>query len=570
MIVVLWSKRDLRHGMWEGCFPSRDAILFLADGRPFMTSTLASAIQTLLRGIGLRTINLQFFFSYSLIFLCAAITAGVLFLSSKDAGQIDMAGAQRMLSQKMIKEALLAAQGIGAPGEVEKTVQRFEASHRALLRGDAARGIAPVEVPAAKPHLQRVDEIWQRYRPAVVGLAAGKPGDAGADLAAIAADAEAILAETNAVVTLIAAEANRSAARELWVAMASTLMILVLVVLGRIAGMNWLMRQVDELRGRLEKVSNGDFSSPIEVRYADDEIGMITTAYNRLLEEVGEMIHGVRQAADEADGHCTRMASLAGDSARNVERQQAEIDQVATAMNEMLATSQEVARSTVEAASAADLAEHETSRGSAVMGESVDAIRNLSDHVEGLSGLMQQLVADSQEIGKVLSVISGIAEQTNLLALNAAIEAARAGEQGRGFAVVADEVRNLASRTQISAKEVGVLVERLQGQATRAGEAMDASRQSSGETLSRIEATQHALSQIVGAVITIRGMTNQIATAAEEQSQVAEEMNCSLTRIAQVADQAAAVTHDTAHSGTTIMQSMNGLKNLTGRFRLSA
>src|SRR5690606_23943363 len=197
-----------------------------------MTSTLANAIQTLLRGIGLRTINLQFFFSYSLIFLCAAITAGVLFLSSKDAAQLDMAGAQRMLSQKMIKEALLAAQGVGNPGEVEKTVQRFETSHRLLLQGDAARGIAPVELPAARPHLQHVDQIWQRYRPAVRALAAGQSGSASADLATIAADAEAILAATNEVVTLIAAEINRSAAQQLWVAMASTLSILLLVILG--------------------------------------------------------------------------------------------------------------------------------------------------------------------------------------------------------------------------------------------------------------------------------------------------------------------------------------------------
>ncbi len=397
-------------------------------------------------------------------------------------------------------------------------------------------------------------------------LAAGQS----VDLKAVATDSNDILAAANEVVSLISAETNRSASQQLWVALGSTLCILLLVILGRIAGMNWLMLQIDELRGRLEKVSQGDFSSPLQVRHADDEMGMITLAYNRLLGQVGEMIKGVRLAADEADVQCVRMASLAGDSARNVEGQQAEIDQVATAMNEMLATSQEVARSTVEAANAADVAEQETNSGSAVMNASVGAIRTLSGHVDGLSDVMQQLVQDSHEIGKVLNVISGIAEQTNLLALNAAIEAARAGEQGRGFAVVADEVRSLASRTQSSAKEVSVLVERLQSQATRAGEAMDASRQSSTVTLTQIEAAQHALGQIVGAVQTIRGMTNQIATAAEEQSQVAEDMNQSLTRIAQVADQAAGVTHDTAESGNTIMQSMKGLKSLTGRFRLEA
>ncbi|GLZ26379.1 MULTISPECIES: methyl-accepting chemotaxis protein [Stutzerimonas] len=531
-----------------------------------MTSTLANVIQSVLRGLGLRTINLQFFFSYSLIFLCAALTAGVLFMSSKDASQIDMAGAQRMLSQKMMKEALLAAQGIGSPADVDKTIQRFEQSHRLLLNGDSAQGIVRVELASAQPHLQRVDQIWQRYRPAVQALAAGQS----ADLKTLAGDSNDILAASNEVVSLISAQANRSASQQLWVALGSTLCILLLVVLGRIAGMNWLMLQIDELRGRLEKVSQGDFSAPLQVRHADDEMGRITLAYNSLLGQVGEMIRGVRQAADDADGQCKHMANLAGDSARNVEGQQAEIDQVATAMNEMLATSQEVARSTVEAANAADVAEQETNAGSAVMNESVGAIRTLSGHVDGLADVMQQLVLDSHEIGKVLNVISGIAEQTNLLALNAAIEAARAGEQGRGFAVVADEVRSLASRTQSSAKEVGVLVERLQSQASRAGQAMDASRQSSTITLTQIEAAQHALGQIVGAVQTIRGMTNQIATAAEEQSQVAEDMNKSLTRIAQVADQAASVTHDTAASGNTIMQSMNGLKTLTGRFRLQA
>ena len=225
-------------------------------------------------------------------------------MSSKDASQIDMAGAQRMLSQKMMKEALLAAQGIGSPADVDKTIQRFEQSHRLLLNGDSAQGIVRVELASAQPYLQRVDQIWQRYRPAVQALAAGQS----ADLKTLAGDSNDILAASNEVVSLISAQANRSASQQLWVALGSTLCILLLVVLGRIAGMNWLMLQIDELRGRLEKVSQGDFSAPLQVRHADDEMGRITLAYNSLLGQVGEMIRGVRQAADDADGQCKHMA----------------------------------------------------------------------------------------------------------------------------------------------------------------------------------------------------------------------------------------------------------------------
>ena len=529
-----------------------------------MSDTLAHGIQRLLRGFGLRTLNSQFFLSYSLIFLCAALTAGVLFSSDQDARQLDMAGAQRMLSQKMAKESLLVAQGALPLASLEATLQRFERAHRLLVQGDPQQGVAAVELPAAQERLRQVDQAWSRYRTLVLAVAQGDS----AVLPTLASDSEALLAASNEVVLLMSAAANHSARVQLWVALGSTLAILLLVILGRVAGMSWLMRQLDELRGRLERVSQGDFSQPLAVAYADNELGQIGAAYNRLLQQVSDMIRAVRLAADQADGHCSRMAAVAGESARSVVGQQAEIDQVATAMHEMLATAQEVARSTVAAATAADTADSETGNGREVMRSSVAAIRELSGHVEGLTELMLQLATDSQEIGRVLEVISAIADQTNLLALNAAIEAARAGEQGRGFAVVADEVRSLAARTQSSAGEISGLIARLQQQTGRAGRAMDESRRGSDATLQQIEAAQGALENIVGAVQTIRGMTNQIATAAEEQCQVADEMHRSLTHIAGVADQAAVSTRDTASTSLAITRSMDGLQSLTGRFRL--
>jgi methyl-accepting chemotaxis protein len=307
-----------------------------------MSDTLAHGIQRLLRGFGLRTLNTQFFFSYSLIFLCAALTAGVLFTSDQDARQLDMAGAQRMLSQKMAKESLLVAQGALPLASLEETLQRFERAHRLLVQGDSGQGVAAVELPSAQERLRQVDQAWSRYRTLVLAVAQGDS----AALPTLASDSQSLLAASNEVVLLMSAAANRNATIQLWVALGSTLAILVLVILGRVTGMSWLMRQLDELRGRLERVSQGDFSQPLAVGYADNELGQIGTAYNRLLQQVGDMIRAVRLAANQADGHCNHMAAVAGESARSVVGQQAEIDQVATAMQEMLATAQEVARST--------------------------------------------------------------------------------------------------------------------------------------------------------------------------------------------------------------------------------
>lgn len=159
-------------------------------------------------------------------------------------------------------------------------------------------------------------------------------------LSQVSSESEALLSEMHAAVTLMAAENNRLAAIQRWVSLCATLTILLLVILGRVCGMSWLMNQIDELRHRLEDVSRGDFSRPLQARYPDNEMGQITLAYNQLLGQVGSMIRAVRLAADEAGQQSAEMGTAAARSASDVQGQQAEIDQVATAMNEMLATSQ--------------------------------------------------------------------------------------------------------------------------------------------------------------------------------------------------------------------------------------
>jgi len=238
-------------------------------------------------------------------------------------------------------------------------------------------------------------------------------------------------------------------------------------------------------------------------------------------------------------------------------RQQTETDLVATAINEMSATVQEVATNASDAETAAQNAKTESLNGTKVVMDTIDSINTLANEVEHSAEVIHKLEEDAGQISDIVNVIRGIAEQTNLLALNAAIEAARAGEQGRGFAVVADEVRTLASRTQESTTQIQEMIEKLQAGTRKAVTAMNANREKAQETVEHASKTSDSLLAISSAVQIINDMNTQIATAAEEQTAVAEEINKSIINISQVAEES------TAGSELTLASS-NDLTNLAG------
>jgi len=298
------------------------------------------------------------------------------------------------------------------------------------------------------------------------------------------------------------------------------------------------------------------------------EIGDMARAFNAMMDEFQGLLSQVNDSAAQVAAASTQLAAVTETTASGVKRQRGESDQVATAMNEMAATVQEVAQHAEQAASASASADGEAAAGTEVVSQSIDGIRRLASEVEGTAATISELEKESDNIGTVLSVITGIAEQTNLLALNAAIEAARAGEQGRGFAVVADEVRTLAQRSQESTEEIKAIIERLQGKAQAAARAMQGGREQAQVSVEQAEKAGGSLRAIADAVTAIRDVNTQIASAAEEQAVVADEINQSVVRIAQVSEESARGAEETTHTSGELAQLAEQLQQRVSGFRI--
>jgi methyl-accepting chemotaxis protein len=328
-----------------------------------------------------------------------------------------------------------------------------------------------------------------------------------------------------------------------------------------------IARAVTEIDEATTQFANGELNVRVNYR-GKDELGHIAGGFNRMAERFSGTIHQLASATAQLASAAEETSAVTRETSDGISRQQSETDQVATAMNEMNATVHEVARSASQAAQAAHAAEDEAMKGKRVVAQTLEAIDSLARDVEQSAEVIRALEQESSNIGTVLDVIRGIAEQTNLLALNAAIEAARAGEQGRGFAVVADEVRTLASRTQQSTQEIQAMIERLQHGTSDAVRAMEKSRSQAQVGVDQAASTGTSLDAIVGAVKTINDMNAQIASASEEQSAVAEEINKNITNISDVAQHTADGAAQTASASQQLAQLAEELQGLVNRFRM--
>ncbi len=317
----------------------------------------------------------------------------------------------------------------------------------------------------------------------------------------------------------------------------------------------------------MDQVAAGDMTVSFRAQ-SRDELGELGEVFNGTVQKIHHLIERVGHTVSAVGVQADRVEDVSAQSNQAVAGQRSQIEQVATAMNQMSATAQEVARSAAAAVDSAQSVNHETVNGRALVELQVGSIQRLADEIDQSVTVINQLASDSASISQVLDVIKGIAEQTNLLALNAAIEAARAGEQGRGFAVVADEVRNLAKRTQQSTEEIEKMIAKLQGGVGAAVKTMHSSHSMADNTVAESGKVQVALENILGAVGMIVDQNQQIAAAAEQQTAVAHDIDQNIVEINLAGERTAEGASQTEQASRELSGEVAHLKQLISAFRV--
>ncbi|MCF5724841.1 HAMP domain-containing protein [Pseudomonas syringae] len=464
---------------------------------------------------------------------------------------------------KLIQQARFQVRGYTYSGKVEAEQPALDAIDNALKKISALQGQLPTDYQA---NLQQASVSLQAYRAAVSQFRDSQTANAAA-LKIMASQGDILLANSDKLTLSQTVVRDHDAAQAKYFLLLASSLAMIFGLVAAWAITRQIIIPLNQTLQVAQRVASGDLSHNLNSA-RQDELGQLQRAMQSMTEGLRELIGGISDGVTQIASAAEELSAVTEQTSAGVNSQKVETDQVATAMNEMAATVQEVARNAEEASEAAVAADQQAREGDKVVGEAIAQIERLATEVGNSTAAMGDLKRESDKIGSVLDVIKSVAQQTNLLALNAAIEAARAGEAGRGFAVVADEVRSLAQRTQKSTEEIEELIVGLQSGTQQVATIMDNSR---GLTDSSVELTRRAgaaLGNITRTVSTIQAMNSQIATAAEQQSAVAEEINRSVLNVRDVSEQTSAASEETAASSAELARLGIYLQTLVGRFRI--
>ncbi|MEE8059822.1 MAG: methyl-accepting chemotaxis protein [Pseudomonadales bacterium] len=349
----------------------------------------------------------------------------------------------------------------------------------------------------------------------------------------------------------------------------SLLLGLIVSAAGYVVSQRVLTNPIRQIVKVLKELSEGSGDLTVQLSvHSQDELGELAQAVNRFISKLLALITNVTHVKEQLVGETASLERAISNTSNNTKKQFDEVQQVSAAINQMTTTASEVARNAESAAQASQEANTKSNEGQTIVGNTVSSMKELEATINTSTGVVELLHEDSKNIGSVLDVIKSIAEQTNLLALNAAIEAARAGEQGRGFAVVADEVRTLAQRTQDSTSEIEEMISKLQGQAQTTLDEMTNSQYKAKQVMDNANSAGEALQVINQSVDDINSMNLQIASAAEEQTAVSEEINRNAINIQTLADNTNQQAVESQQISQNLLQLIEKLGESTGQFKV--